>query len=59
MAGRKSAASLAVIQGQFQARPEPPTDLSPAASETWRRTAASEAPDFFKTAALQSMLADY
>lgn len=59
MAGRKSASSQIVVQGGFGNRPEPPSDLSDAAAEIWRRTAASEAADFFKTAALQSMLADY
>jgi len=58
--GRKSTAAQAVvIEGGFGSRVEPPADLSPAASEIWRRTVASEAPDFFRTAALQSMLADY
>lgn len=57
--GRKSAAAQVVIQGGFGNRPEPPEDLSSAAAEIWRRTAASEAVDFFRTAALQAMLADY
>jgi len=58
--GRKSAAAQAVvIEGGFGSRVEPPAELSDAASEIWRRTVASEAPDFFRTAALQSMLADY
>lgn len=57
--GRKSAASLNVVPGSFQTRPEPPEELSERAKEVWRRTTASEAPDFFKTAALQALLADY
>lgn len=57
--GRKSAEAQVVIQGSFGLRPEPPADLSLSAAEIWRRTVASEAGDFFRTAALQSMLADY
>lgn len=58
--GRKSlAAQTTVVQGAFGQRPEPPADLSEAAAEIWRRTTASESVEFFKTAALQSMLADY
>lgn len=56
---RKSAAAQTVVQGGFGHRPDPPADLSQAAAEIWRRTAASEPADFFRTAALQSMLADY
>lgn len=59
MAGRKSAAARNVIEGGFGARPESPNDISEAAAVIWRETVASEAPDFFRTAALRSMLADY
>lgn len=58
MAGRKAAAAV-VVQGSFGLRPDPPPELSPGAQEIWRRTVASEAGDFFRTAALQAMLADY
>ena len=58
-AGRKSAAAVAVVQGSFGTRAEPPAELSPGAQVIWRRTIASEAVDFFRTAALQAMLADY
>lgn len=58
--GRKSAAAQAVVvQGAFGTRPEPPSDLSSEAAAIWRETVASEAPEFFRTAALRSMLADY
>ncbi len=57
--GRKSAASLVVVQGAFGTRPEPPPELSEAAATIWRRTIDSEAADFFRTAALQAMLAAY
>jgi phage terminase small subunit len=57
--GRKSAASLNVVSGSFQKRPDPPEELSAGAKEVWRRTVASETPEFFRTAALQALLADY
>lgn len=57
--GRKSAAAATVVQGNFGQRPDPPAELTAGASEIWRRTVASEAVEFFKTAALQSLLADY
>lgn len=59
--GRQSAAALStrVVAGNFGERPEPPAELSGGAAEVWRRTVASEPADFFKTAALRTMLADY
>lgn len=57
--GRKSVASQTVVVGGFGQRPEPPRDLSEEAAAIWRATVASEASDFFRTAALRSMLADY
>jgi hypothetical protein len=60
MAGRKSVSAAAiVVQGSFGTRPDPPAELTPGAQAIWRRTVASEAGDFFRTAALQAMLADY
>jgi len=58
--GRKSAQEKSVvIQGEFGRRPEPPEDLNERQQEIWRETVASEAADFFLTAALRSLLADY
>jgi hypothetical protein len=56
---RKSAAALAVVAGTIDGRPPPPSDLTPYQAEVWRRTVASEASSFFKTAALQQMLRQY
>jgi hypothetical protein len=58
--GRKSAAELAVVvQGEFGRRPEPPDYLTEAQAGIWRETTASEPIDFFATAALRGLLADY
>jgi len=59
--GRKTAAQkLTVIKGDFgQGRPPPPADLSEAEAAIWREVIASEAADFFATAALKNMLGDY
>jgi hypothetical protein len=58
--GRKSAAELAVVvQGEFGRRPEPPDYLTERQAEIWRETTASEPIDFFATAALRGLLADY
>jgi hypothetical protein len=57
--GRKSAASVGVVSGNFGKRPDPPFDLSDDEATIWRETVASEAADFFGTAALRSMLSDY
>lgn len=59
--GRKSEAALEanVIQGAFGQRPEPPEDMTDAEADIWRETTASEATDFFNTAALRGLLKDY
>lgn len=59
--GRKSsaAAEVSVVSGNFGKRPEPPAELSDAEAAIWRETVASEAADFFGTAALRGMLSDY
>lgn len=56
---RKSAASLSVIAGSIDRRPDPPSDLTSLEAEVWERTVAHEAADVFGTAALQQMLKDY
>jgi hypothetical protein len=56
---RKSAASLSVIAGSIDRRPEAPAELTAAEAEVWERTVAHEAADVFGTAALQQMLKDY
>ena len=56
---RKSAASLAVISGSLDRRPDPPADLTELEAEVWERTVSHEAADIFGTAALQQMLKDY
>ena len=56
---RKSAASLAVINGGLDRRPDPPADLTDAEAEVWAATVAHEAADVFGTAALQQLLKDY
>lgn len=57
--GRKSAASLSVVVGSIDGRPQPPTDLTKVQREVWERTVANEAADVFKTAALQQLLKEY
>jgi hypothetical protein len=58
--GRKSAASQqTVVAGNFDKRPDPPNEITEAQADVWRETVASENADFFKTAALRSMLVDY
>lgn len=58
--GRKSTAALSVVvEGKFGQRPDSPVDLTDEQAAIWRETVASEAADFFGTAALRSMLADY
>lgn len=58
--GRKSAAELSVVVApEFRKRPSPPSDLTPEQAKIWREIVASEPADFFGTAALQAMLADY
>lgn len=59
--GRKSAASaeVSVIDGSFGKRPDPLPELSDEEAAIWRDTVSSEPADFFGTAALRGMLADY
>jgi hypothetical protein len=57
--GRKSAASLSVVVGSIDGRPQSPADLTKAQAEIWDRTVANEAADVFKTAALQQLLKEY
>ena len=57
--GRISSAARTVIAGKFGKRPEPPKDLNKRQSEIWREVVASENADFFNTAALRGLLADY
>ena len=59
--GRKSSAALAtnVVEGKFGQRPDAPSELTAEQAAIWRETVASEAAEFFATAALRSMLADY
>jgi hypothetical protein len=58
--GRRSAAELAVvIPAEFGRRPEPPDHLTERQAEIWRETTASEPTDFFSSAALRGLLADY
>lgn len=57
--GRKSAASLSVVVGSIDGRPQAPDDLNKAQKDIWARTVANEAADVFKTAALQQLLTEY
>ena len=57
--GRKSAASLSVVVGSIDGRPQAPADLNKAQADVWARTVANEAADTFKTAALQQLLKEY
>jgi hypothetical protein len=56
---RKSAAALSVVAGTIDGRPQPPADLSVFQKDVWRRTVASEAATFFRSAALQELLREY
>lgn len=57
--GRKSAASLSIIQGSADQRPAPMAGLTEEESEVWEQTVSHEPADVFGTAALQQMLKDY
>lgn len=57
--GRRSAASLSVIAGSIDGRPQPPADLNATQRVIWERTVANEGTDVFKTAALQQLLKEY
>jgi hypothetical protein len=57
--GPKAGASLAVVAGSIDSRPQPPEDLTERQQKIWRAVVASEPADFFKTAALQILLAEF
>jgi hypothetical protein len=57
--GRPSKADLAVVQGNFGNRPEPPADLTERQAEIWRLIVAGEPADFFATEVVRGLLADY
>jgi hypothetical protein len=57
--GPKAGASLAVVAGRIDSRPEPPEDLNERQQKIWRAVVAGEPSDFFKTAALQIILAEF
>ena len=59
--GRTSSAEarVRVIDGGLNKRPDPTDDLTERQAEIWRETVSSEPADWFGTAALRSMLADY
>ncbi len=57
--GRKSAASLSVVAGAIDGRPQPPKDLTPYQRDLWQRTVAAEPLDQFRTSALQQLLREY
>jgi hypothetical protein len=48
-----------VVEGRFGKRPEPPVELDEGEAAIWREITASEAADFFGTAALRALLKDY
>lgn len=57
--GRKSGASLSVIAGSIDGRPQPPEDLTSDQRDVWIRTVGSESADFFRSAASQQILKEY
>ena len=57
--GRRSAASLSVVVGSIDGRPQAPADLTKEQRDIWERVVANEAADVFKTAALQQLLKEY
>lgn len=59
MAGRKSAAALSVVSGNFDGRPRAPDFLTDFQREVWERTVSGEPAEQFKTAALQQLLVEY
>jgi hypothetical protein len=56
---RKSAASLSVVAATIDSRPQPPEDLTERQQKIWLAVVGSEPSDFFKTAALQILLAEF
>lgn len=57
--GRKSAASLSVVVGSIDGRPQPPVGLTKFQRDLWERTVAGEPLDQFRTATLQQLLKEY
>lgn len=59
--GRQSAAaaSVSVIEGGLNRRPDAPQELTERQAEIWRETVSCEPVEWFGTAALRSILADY
>ena len=57
--GRNSSAAATIVAGNFGERPEPPADLTKRQIAIWREVVASEDPDFFNSAVLRGLLADY
>lgn len=58
--GPKSSAELAlIVNGTFGERPDPLEGLNERQAKVWRDTVASEPADYFNTAVLKSLLADY
>ena len=59
--GRRSgaASSTPVVEVEFSRRPTPPDDLNEQEAAIWTAVVNSEPVDFFGTAALRNLLADY
>jgi len=58
--GRKSSAELAIVKSiPIDDRPAPPGHLNARQTEIWQDTVSTEPSQFFNTAVLKGMLADY
>jgi hypothetical protein len=61
--GKKSAAAIvaqmAVVDGGFGSRVEPPEDMPERQAAIWRETVKGEPADFFNTATLRGLLEEY
>jgi hypothetical protein len=57
--GRRSSASLSIVAGSIDGRPQSPSDLNKTQADVWSRTVAHESAETFKTAALQQLLKEY
>jgi hypothetical protein len=57
--GRRSTASLSVVAGRIDGRPNAPATLSKAQLEVWDQTVAGEAAAMFRTPATQQLLMGY
>jgi len=57
--GRRSAAEMAVVDGGFAKRPEPPSILTFRQVEIWNEVVSSEPAEFFNTGATRGLLAEY